>query len=68
MTLQSYENKVLLAIEALQNNPKLSLRAAAEIYEVNRMTLTRHRAGQPAQRDIQPNSIKLTKSEEEAII
>ena len=68
MTSLSHESKVLLAIEALQKDPNLSLRAAAKIYEVLRTTLARRRACQSARRDTRPNSMNLTKSEEEAII
>jgi hypothetical protein len=68
MTLHSDESRVLLAIKALQKDPKLSLRAAAKIYEVNRMTLTRRRAGQSTRQDTRPNLTNLTESEEQAII
>ena len=68
MTSLSHESRVLLAIEALQKDPNLSLRAAAKIYEVPRTTLVRRRAGQSARRDTRPNSMNLTKSEVEAII
>ncbi|OBS16264.1 hypothetical protein FPOA_27625 [Fusarium poae] len=39
------EARILLALQALQNNPKLKLRRAAEIYEVGPMKLWRRRKG-----------------------
>ena len=57
-----------MAVEAIQNNPKLSIRAAAKIYNVADRTIRRRLAGQPARRDCTANSKKLTQSEEEAIV
>ena len=62
------EAKVVLALEALEKDSKLSLRAAAKIYSVPYTTLYRRRAGWPLRRDTTPNSKKLTQSEEEAIV
>ena len=47
MALPSYESRVIIALEALKKDLDLSLRAAEKIYNVNRMTLSRRRAGQP---------------------
>ena len=68
MSAPSTEARVILALEALENDENLSLREAAKIYNVSRMTLTRRRAGRPARRDAVPHSKKLTQSEEEAIV
>ena len=62
------EGRVILALQALQNDKNLSVSAAAKIYNVNRMTLARRRAGKPARCNTTPNSRKLTQSEEEAIV
>jgi hypothetical protein len=62
------EARVILAVEAIQNNPKLSIRAAAKIYNVAERTIRRRLAGYLARRDITPNSRKLTQLEEEAIV
>ena len=62
------EARVILALEALQNDKNLSLRAAAKIYNVSRTTLAQRRDGRPTRREITPNSRKLTQSEEEAIV
>ena len=68
MTTPSYEGRVILAIESLQKDPGLSLRAAAKLYTVDHKTLMRRRASRPARRDTAANSKKLTKSEEQAIL
>ena len=68
MPSTSNEAKITLALQALQNDEKLSVRAAAEIYGVARKTLGRRRAGKPARRDTTPKSRRLTDSEEEAIV
>jgi hypothetical protein len=64
----SKEAKVLLALAAIQSRKKLSVLAAAKLYDVPETTLRRRRAGRPARRDTTPNSRKLTQSEEEAIV
>ena len=62
------EAKVILALEALENDPKLSLKAAARLYSVPYTTLHRRRAGKPARRDIPANSRNLTDLEEQTIV
>ena len=59
---------MILALEAIQSNKKLSLRAAAKLYNVLETTLRHRRNGMPVRRDSPANSKKLTQSEEEAII
>ena len=68
MDLPLVEARVIMALEAMRNDEKLSVRAAATMYEVPRMTLSRRRAGRPARCDTSLKSRKLTKLEEEAII
>jgi len=62
------EGQLLLAIEAIQKDPSLSIRAAAKIYSVSFATLSRRLRGTPARHDISANSRKLTNSEESAIL
>ena len=62
------EARVILALQALQSNENLSIRAAAKIYNVPATTIRRRRDGYTARRDSIPNSKKLTHSEEEAIV
>jgi hypothetical protein len=64
MPSTSKEARVILALEALQNDGKLSLRAVAKLYNVPVTTLYGRRAGRPTRRDSLVNSKKLTKSEE----
>ncbi|EKG09080.1 Helix-turn-helix Psq [Macrophomina phaseolina MS6] len=63
-----YEARINLALEALQENRNLSVRAAAKIYNVQRSTLQNRRVGKLARRDIPANSRKLTDLEEKAVI
>ena len=62
------EARVILALEAIRNDEKLSLRAAAKLYDIPESTLRSRRAGISARRDTTPNSRRLTDSEEKAII
>jgi hypothetical protein len=62
------EARVILALKAIRNNGKLSLRAIAKLYDVLELTLHSRRVGVPTRHDATPNSKKLTQSEEEAII
>lgn len=64
----SREARVALALKALENNEKLSLRAAAKLYDVPVSTLSYRRAGRLVRRDTTPNSRRLTDSEEQAIV
>jgi len=64
----SKETKLILALEALENDEILSLRAAAKIYNVHHTTLFRRRAGKPARRDIPANLRNLTDLEEQTIV
>ena len=68
MDLPLAEARVILALKAIKNSEKLSIRAAAKAYSVPFTTLRDRRAGRPARRDTSPNSRKLTKLEEEAIV
>ena len=64
----SKEARVILALEAIQNNGKLSLRAVAKLYDIPESTLRHRRSSIPTRRDTPPNSKKLTQSEEEAVV
>ncbi|KAJ3534004.1 hypothetical protein NM208_g7730 [Fusarium decemcellulare] len=62
------EARILLALQAIQNNPKLSLRRAAQIYNVNYWKLRRRQQGIQSQRDTIPKSRKLSDLEEQIIV
>src|SRR6478609_10333750 len=68
MSQPSNEARVLLALQALQKDPKLSVRRAAKIYEVNRNTLSNQKNGRQSRRDTMANSRKLSKLEEETVL
>ncbi len=62
------EAKIILALKAIQNNNKLSLRAIAKLYEIPFSTLCDRHAGWPVRRGLLANSRRLTDSEEKAIV
>jgi hypothetical protein len=68
MESTSNESRIILAIEALKNDPKLTERAAAGIYKVPRATLADRRAGKLSRRDITANGRKLTNTEESVLL
>ena len=68
MSSASKEARVILALQALQNDTKLSLRAAAKLYNVPVSTLGHRRTGRAVRRDLPANLRKLTDLEEETIV
>ncbi|RYC80031.1 hypothetical protein BFJ63_vAg17088 [Fusarium oxysporum f. sp. narcissi] len=68
MSDPNYEARMLLALQALQNDPKLSVRRAADIYKVNHMTLRRRQNGIQSRRDSIPKSRRLSDLEEQIIV
>jgi len=68
MPQQNAEARTLLALQALQNDRKLSLRQAASIYEVSEPRLRRRRNGIQSRRDWIPQSRRLSDLEEQIII
>ena len=68
MEMQNDERKIILALQAIEQDPNLTIRAAAKIYSVNHATLARRKHGQISRRDWQPKSRKLTDLEEEIIV
>jgi hypothetical protein len=62
------EGDIILAISNITSNKALSVKRAAAIYNVPRTTVRRRRARQRSRRDCEPNSKRLTKLEEEAIV
>ncbi|KAM5526863.1 tranpsosase [Fusarium oxysporum f. sp. phaseoli] len=60
MSQSSYEARILLALQALQNDPKLSTGQVATIYKVNYHTLQRRHNGIQSRRDTIPNSRRLS--------
>jgi hypothetical protein len=64
MLQSSNEARILLALQALQNDLNLKTRRAATIYKVNYRTLYRRQDGIQSRRDSIPNSRKLSDLEE----
>jgi hypothetical protein len=62
------EGDILLALQALQNDPKLSLRRAAKLYNVDHRRLSDRKKGIRSRRDIMPNSRKLSDLEEQILL
>lgn len=62
------ESRIILALKALEKDLKLSVRAAAKIYDVPRSTLQTRRDGVKSRRDISVNSKKLTDLEEKVLL
>jgi hypothetical protein len=52
----------------MRNDPKLSARAAANIYSMSHNKLCARRCGIPSRRDISANSRKLTDLEESVVV
>lgn len=68
MSQPSDEARILLALQALQNNPKLSIRRAAKNYEVKYSTLYDRKNGIQSRCDSIPNSRRLSDLEEQIIV
>ena len=68
MESSSKERNLILALQTMKNNPKLTINAAAKLYEVPRTTLRRRHAGIPSRCDIPANSRKLTPIEESVLL
>ena len=68
MPQKNDESQILLAIQAMQNDPKLSARAAGKIYSVDHYKLSSRKQGVRLRRDITANSQKLSDLEETTIV
>jgi hypothetical protein len=68
MSQSNTEANTLLALQALQNDPKLSLRRASSIYGVKEQRLRRRQNGIQSRRDTIPNSRKLSDLEEQIVV
>ncbi|OJJ78569.1 uncharacterized protein ASPGLDRAFT_53497 [Aspergillus glaucus CBS 516.65] len=62
------ECQVILALQAMQNDKKLSARAAGKIYHVDHEKLSRCRRGMQTRCNISANSQRLTDLEESTIV
>ncbi|KAK1837465.1 putative transposase [Colletotrichum chrysophilum] len=60
MSSSSNESRIILAIEAIKKDPKLSVRKAASIYKVLRTILRNQRAGLLLRRETHTNLMMMT--------
>jgi hypothetical protein len=68
MESTSLESRLLLAIQAIEQDPKQSVRSITKIYNVPRATLIYRMKGRRARQDLRTNSMKLTELEEDAVL
>jgi hypothetical protein len=68
MESTSVESRIILAMQALENDLTLSVRKAATIYKAPRTTLRRRVKGKPAQVDTTVKTRKLSNLEEDTIV
>ena len=68
MSNSSIERQLNLTQQEIKKNPKLSIRTAAKIFAVPRVTLGRRLNGITSRDDNMPNSRILTSIEEETIL
>lgn len=64
----SSESQVLLAVQAIQKTPSLSIRKTAKIFQVCPATLHNRMNGKRARQDTRSNNCRLSKLEEQTII
>jgi hypothetical protein len=62
------EDRINLAIQAVQKGSFKSIRAASVAYDVPWSTLNRRVKGCPSRRDTRPASSKLTRTEESTLV
>jgi hypothetical protein len=62
------EERIKLALQAIKEPQKLSVRRAAVIYNVSRRSIDRRRAGTRSTRDTHPKSANLQKTEERTLV
>ena len=68
MESTSNESRIILALQALKQDSKLSVRQAAQIYQIPRTTLRARRVGRIVRREMSANLRALTDLEEETIV
>lgn len=68
MPSQNNEASITIALSAIQKDPKLSIRKAAQLYSINRSTLAARMKGRRARNEVPANSMRLTVLEEETLL
>ena len=67
MQSSSKERNIIMTLQAIKRNLKLSIRRASEIYEISRTTLANRRNNRQSKRDILANLMNLTNLEKKVI-
>ena len=62
------EHRVILAINAIRSIPRISIRRAAQLYDIPATTIRRRMKGHPAKSDSRNAHLNLTEIEEEVIV
>jgi hypothetical protein len=68
MPLKNDESQVLLALQAMRQDPTLSARTVGKLFDVDHQKLSRRKRGMQSRRDISANSLKLDKLEDQTIV
>jgi hypothetical protein len=68
MPQKNDESQIVLALQAMQNDPKLSVRAAGKIYSIDHEKLSRRKRGILSRRDTLANLRKLSDLEESVLV
>ncbi|KAJ8070734.1 hypothetical protein OCU04_001104 [Sclerotinia nivalis] len=68
MQFNNKEAQILLAIEALQKDKKLSIRKVTKLYNISHTTLTRRMDGSTSRTETRANCHNITELEEEVIV
>ena len=68
MAQSSNESQINLAIQAIQKDPKITVRRAASIFNVAESTVRHRMNGRSARRDLRANNSRLSELEEGTLI
>ena len=68
MQAQSNEARIIIAINSIRSSTKLSIRAAAKIYNVPYTTLADRMKGRTPKTDYRPVARSLTEIEEDVLV
>ena len=68
MAQSSNESQINLAIQAIQKDPKITVRRAASIFNVAESTVRHRMNGRSARRDLRANNSRLSELEEGTLV
>ncbi|KFZ23924.1 hypothetical protein V502_01597, partial [Pseudogymnoascus sp. VKM F-4520 (FW-2644)] len=68
MPLKNDESQVLLALQAMRQDPTLTAQTVGKLFDVDHQKLSRRKRGMQSRRDISANSLKLDKLEDQTIV